>query len=67
MINKGVTMQLNNYSEEYIKEQMGDFDEFRSVVYDMHGVNRYSPEMLAILYTVMKLEKPRENSGYSGY
>ena len=60
-------MQLSNYTEEYVREQMSDFNEFTSVVCDMYGHHAYSARTLAILYTTMKRETPRESSDYSGY
>ena len=60
-------MQLSNYSEEYVRDQMSDFNDFVSVVHDTYGFNAYSARTLAILYTVMKRETPRESSEYSGY
>lgn len=60
-------MQLSNYNKEYVKDQMQDFNEFVSVVHDTYGFNAYSTRTLAILYTVMKRETPRESGNYSGY
>lgn len=60
-------MQLSNYSEEYIKERADDFQDFVESMDEYVGLNVYSMQTLAVLYTVMKLEIPRENSGYSGY
>ena len=60
-------MQLSNYSKEYVRDQMSDFDEFASVVCGMYGSGAYSMRTLAILYTVMKRETSRESGEYSGY
>ena len=59
-------MQLSNYSKEYIKEHMDDVNEFAQLV-NVYGYDTYSTNTIATLYTVMKREIPRENSGHSGY
>ena len=60
-------MQLSNYSKEYIKEQMDDFEDFVAAVHMNSEFTKYSTDAIATLYTVMKREIPRENNGYSGY
>ena len=60
-------MQLSNYNEDYVNDQMQDFQEFVSAVRDAYGFNTYTTHTLATLYTVMKREQPRESGDYSGY
>lgn len=60
-------MRLRNYSEEYIKEQMDDFQDFVESVDEYTGINTFSINTVATLYIVMRRETRHENCGYSGY